>query len=65
MLDLRIPTGWFFTLAGLILLAMGVASPDTRAALADVNVNLYCGILMVAFGGVMLLLAWRSPSKHS
>jgi hypothetical protein len=65
MLDLRIPTGWFFALAGLILLALGVTSPETRAALADVNVNLYCGIFMVAFGGMMLLLAYRAPSNRS
>jgi hypothetical protein len=65
MFDLRIPTGWFFALAGLILLAMGVMSPSTRAPLADVNVNLYCGLFMVAFGGLMLLLAWRSPADRS
>lgn len=65
MLDLRLPTGLFFALAGLILLAMGVFSPDTRAALTEVNVNLYCGLFMVAFGGLMLLLAWRGSQKHS
>ena len=65
MLDLRIPTGWFFALAGLILVALGVASPESRAALTDINVNLYCGIFMVAFGGVMLLLAWRGRAERS
>ena len=65
MLDLRIPTGWFFAVTGLILLAMGAASPETRAPLADVNVNLYCGMFLVAFGGAMLLLAWRAPSNRS
>jgi hypothetical protein len=64
MLDLRIPTGWFFALAGLILLATGVASPDARAPLTDVNVNLYCGIFMVAFGGILLLLAWRGRTER-
>jgi hypothetical protein len=64
MLDLRIPTGWFFAVAGLILLAMGVLSPETRAALTDVNVNLYCGFFMVVFGGVLLVLSWRSKT-HS
>src|SRR5919205_1229389 len=49
MLDLRLPTGGFFMLAGLILIAMGLFSPETRAALTDVNVNLYCGIFMVIF----------------
>jgi uncharacterized membrane protein len=65
MLDLRVPTGFFFALAGLVLVALGVISPDSRAALTDVNVNLYCGILMVAFGGAMLLLAWRARSSKS
>jgi uncharacterized membrane protein len=65
MLDLRLPTGLFFALAGLILLALGVMSPDSRAPLTDVNVNLYCGFFMVAFGAVMLLLAWRAGSMKS
>ena len=64
MLDLRLPTGWFFTLAGAILLAMGAFSSD-RAALTDVNVNLYCGVFMVLFGGLLLVLALRSGRKPS
>jgi hypothetical protein len=63
MLDLRIPTGWFFAVAGLILLTMGVLSPETRGALTDVNVNLYCGFFMVVFGGALLVLSWRSKSQ--
>jgi uncharacterized membrane protein len=65
MLDLRLPTGSFFTLVGFILLALGVLSPDSRAPLTDVNVNLYCGLFMVAFGVLMLLLAWRASRQHS
>ena len=65
MLDLRLPTGSFFALAGLILLAVGVLSPDSRAPFTDVNVNLYCGFFMVTFGALMLLLAWRAGRKHS
>jgi uncharacterized membrane protein len=65
MLDLRIPTGLFFALAGFVLLAVGILTPDARAPLTDFNVNLYCGLFMVAFGGVMLLLAWRAARKHS
>jgi hypothetical protein len=64
MLDLRLPTGWFFALAGVILLAMGLLSPD-RAALTDANVNLYSGLFMVAFGGIMLLLAYGARRKTS
>jgi hypothetical protein len=57
MLDLRIPTGLFFSLVGLILLAMGIFTPSERAALTEANVNLYCGLLMLAFGAGMLALA--------
>ena len=64
MLDLRLPTGWFFALCGVILLAMGLLSPD-RAALTDANVNLYGGLFMVAFGGIMLLLAYGARRKTS
>jgi len=65
MLDLRIPTGGFFLLAGVILLGVGILDPTARAALTDVNVNLYCGISMVVFGAFLLLLAFRAAKKTS
>jgi hypothetical protein len=61
MLDLRTPSGWFFALLGAILVSLGVFTPELRASLSDLNVNLYCGIVMLAFGGVMLLLARTRP----
>jgi len=60
MLDLRIPSGLFFAIVGLILCGLGVLSPETKAALTDVNVNLYSGLAMLLFGGALLLLARRS-----
>ena len=65
MLDLRVPSGWFFTVLGLILLGMGIFAPDTRAALSDANVNLYSGLPMLLFGLFMLLMAWRSSRRAS
>ena len=59
MLDLRIPSGWFFAIVGLILCGLGVFS-SARAALTDVNVNLYCGLVMLSFGALLLVLARRS-----
>ena len=56
-MDLRVPSGLFFTLVGLVLIGMGILAPDTRAALTTINVNLYCGIAMLIFGIFMLLLA--------
>ena len=65
MLDLRIPTGFFFALVGLILAGMGVLAPSERAALTDSNVNLYCGLVMLAFGAFMLIGVKISPRKDS
>jgi len=59
MNDLRTPIGTFFLLTGIILLITSVVS-DSRAPLQGENVNLYCGISILAFGGVMLWLARRS-----
>ena len=58
--DLRIPIGLFFSIVGVILLFVGVTTPDARAALTQININLYSGLSMVAFGSVMLWLARRS-----
>ncbi|MGC8792079.1 MAG: hypothetical protein ACP5U2_01650 [Bryobacteraceae bacterium] len=59
MWDLRLPSGLFFTLLGLILCVTGLAAPDYRAPLTQVNVNLYAGASMLVFGGVMLWLGLR------
>lgn len=60
MWDLRTPSGWFFALIGLILVAAGLLRPDLRAPLTDLNVNLYGGITLIVFGGVLLLLARKT-----
>jgi uncharacterized membrane protein len=65
MLDLRVPTGFFFAIVGLILVAMGVFAPSERAALTDSNVNLYCGLVMLAFGLIMLALSRLSKHEDS
>lgn len=56
MLDLRIPSGWFFLIMGIILAAVGLLA-DFRAPLTTSNVNLYTGVSMIIFGGAMLWLA--------
>ncbi len=65
MLDLRTPSGLFFGLMGLILTALGIFTPDERAPLTDVNVNLYSGLFMVAFGAFLLALAWRAARRKA
>ncbi len=60
MLDLRIPSGYFFLLLGIILIGVSFFMPSARAPLTEVNVNLYAGLAMAIFGGVLLWLARRA-----
>jgi hypothetical protein len=64
LLDLRLPIGLLFTLLGLLLLAYGAVSD--RALYTNslsVNVNLWWGLVIVAFGGLMLGAAWRAARR--
>ena len=58
--DLRYPIGLMFVVLGVILVGYSLAKPDLRAPLAPVNVNLFAGLGMLAFGVSMLLLAARA-----
>jgi hypothetical protein len=55
MTDLRIPIALFFGIVGMILLAV----TGNRAPLTEAPVNLYTGVTMVLFAGVMAWLARR------
>lgn len=61
MFDLRIPSGLFFLILGAVLVGAGTLS-DARARLTEANVNLYTGLFMLLFGGVMLWLSRRRTS---
>jgi hypothetical protein len=60
-MDLRVTSGWFFLLLGVILLVAAFGTPS-RAPMTTINVNLYSGGLISAFGGVMLWLGKRHSS---
>jgi len=64
-MDLRVPSGLFFAIVGVILVGLGIASPDMRAQLTDYNVNLYSGVSMLVFGAFLLLMARRASRKQS
>jgi hypothetical protein len=55
MTDLRIPIALFFGIVGMILLAV----TGNQAPLTEAPVNLYTGVTMVLFAGVMAWLARR------
>jgi len=54
MLDLRLPSGLFFAITGVLLMVTGMTTPT------DPNVNLYVGGVMSGFGLILLLLARRA-----
>jgi hypothetical protein len=58
-MDLRLPAGMFFSGLGIILCIVALVSPGLRAPLTDGNVNLYSGVAILAFGGIMLWLGLR------
>jgi len=61
-LDIRLPIGGMFTVAGLLLAIYGLATGgDERLyeRALGVNVNLWWGLVMLVFGVVMLLLGRR------
>jgi hypothetical protein len=65
-LDIRWPIGLMFSLVGAMLLVYGlVTGGDTemyRRSLG-INVNTYWGILLLVFGGWMLLMAKRAAQR--
>jgi len=64
-LDIRAPIGGLFTLLGVLLAGYGaVAGSRTTSDVAPVtNVNLWWGLVMLAFGIIMLVLSRRAMSK--
>ena len=63
-LDLRIPIGLLFTLLGVLLLGFGLVSdPRLYQVSLGINVNLWWGLAMLAFGAVMLASAWWGARK--
>lgn len=64
-LDVRIPIGLMFALIGVALVAYGVASDRAIYARSlGINVNLWWGLVLVAFGAVMLALATRAIRRQ-
>ncbi|HTL44332.1 MAG TPA: hypothetical protein VL262_08315 [Vicinamibacterales bacterium] len=59
-LDIRVPIGLMFALLGVLLSGYGLVSDRAIYAKSlGINVNLGWGLVLLAFGIVMLLLARR------
>ncbi len=64
-LDLRFPIGILFSVLGLILLGYGLLTngTDMYARSLGININLWWGILLTVFGGLMLFFALKAKKK--
>lgn len=63
-LDIRWPMGGMFVLLGGVLTVFGLVTlHDPYASSLGINVNLWWGLLILVFGAVLLLLAWRNRSR--
>jgi protein-S-isoprenylcysteine O-methyltransferase Ste14 len=61
-LDIRWPIGLMFSLIGVMLTLYGLftgSNAELYKRSLDINVNLYWGMLLLVFGGAMLITAWR------
>ncbi|MFN8207648.1 MAG: hypothetical protein U0T82_09610 [Bacteroidales bacterium] len=63
--DIKIPIGLMFTILGVILSVYGlVTNGDPMYARSlGININLWSGLCMLVFGGIMLVLSWL-PKKN-
>ena len=62
-LDIRLPIGALFAALGLLLAGYGIATNGDTARYArsmSVNVNLWWGLVMFVFGGLMLWFGARA-----
>jgi hypothetical protein len=62
-LDVRLPIGGLFTVLGFLIGGYGLATAgdaERYARSASVNINLWWGVVMLAFGALLLLLGARA-----
>jgi hypothetical protein len=61
--DIRLPMGFMFSILGALLTLFGIfTSGDDGLYVRSlgINVNLWSGLLMLAFGFLMLFMAWNA-----
>jgi hypothetical protein len=62
-LDIRIPIGLLFITLGVLLTGFGVISDRAIYARSlDFNINLWWGLVLLAFGGAMAFFGFRAPA---
>lgn len=64
--DIRLPIGLMFSILGLLLAGYGMfGDPSIYRRSLGININLWWGIVMLAFGIIMLLLGRRGARSDA
>lgn len=64
-IDVRIPIGLLFFAVGLLLTIYGaVTLGEPGTSPTGIPIDLYWGVVLVLFGGVMLWLSWRAAKRR-
>jgi len=59
-IDIRLPIGLVFAVVGILMIAFGAASDSSIYQRSlGINVNVYWGLVLLAFGVIMALLGRR------
>ncbi len=64
--DLRIPIGWMFSLSGFLITAYGATTSDNAVLYTKslgMNVNLWWGLAITAFGLVVFVAGQRAQER--
>ena len=66
-MDIRVPMGTMFSLLGFVLAGYGVISygSERYSRSLGINVNLWWGLVILAFGLIMLLLSYRASRGNT
>lgn len=65
-IDIKLPIGLMFSILGLLLLVYGLLTASNQAMYEKslhVNINLWIGLTMLVFGGIMLLLSVKKKKN--
>ena len=63
-IDIRLPIGLVFAVMGILMIAFGAVSDSAIYQRSlGINVNLYWGLVLLAFGLIMALLGRRGMKK--
>lgn len=66
-IDIKLPIGLMFSILGLLLSVYGLVTASNQAMYEKslhVNINLWIGLTMLVFGGIMLLLSIKKKKKN-